>query len=86
MSCGDPNEVDCREVLSEVYFYLDAECAEARREIIQQHLDECTPCLREFGIEQEVRALVQRCCRQEVAPNGLKDRLREKLSGFDLPR
>lgn len=86
MSCGDPHEVDCREVLSEVYFYLDAECADARRAIIRQHLDECTPCLREFGIEQEVRALVQRCCRQEVAPNGLKDRLREKLSGIEFPR
>lgn len=86
MSCGDPHEVDCREVLSEVYFYLDAECADARRVIIRQHLDECTPCLREFGIEQEVRALVQRCCQQEVAPHGLKDRLRAKLSGLDFPR
>ncbi|GLZ76124.1 anti-sigma factor RsrA [Actinorhabdospora filicis] len=86
MSCGEPHEVDCREVLSEVYFYLDAECADARRKIIQHHLDECSPCLREFGIEQEVRALVHRCCSSEVAPNGLKDRLRAKLSGLDFPR
>ena len=84
MSFGDPHEVDCREVLAEVYFYLDAECADARRDIIRQHLDECSPCLKEYGIEQEVRALVHRCCSKESAPNALKDRLRAKLSGLDF--
>ncbi|GAB4047036.1 mycothiol system anti-sigma-R factor [Catellatospora paridis] len=71
---------DCREVLTEVYLYLDLECSDDRRSLIKQHLDECSPCLREFGIEQEVKALVNRCCGQEQAPAELKDRLRAKLS------
>ena len=79
MSCGDPHEVDCREVLAEVYLYLDAECAEDDRAKIREHLDECAPCVREFGIEQEVKALVARCCGRELAPESLRQRLRDTL-------
>ncbi len=80
MSCGNPHATDCREVLAEVYLYLDLECDHARRELISAHLDECSPCLREYGIEQEVKALVARCCGAEVAPSTLRDRLRAKLA------
>lgn len=80
MSCGDPHETDCREVLAEVYLYLDLECSDSRRGLIRQHLDECSPCLREYGIEQEVKALVARCCGDETAPATLRERLRLKLA------
>jgi mycothiol system anti-sigma-R factor len=79
MSRGDPHETDCREVLEEVYLYLDLECTNDRREIIRSHLDECSPCLREYGIEQEVKVLVGRCCGAETAPEDLRARLRHKL-------
>jgi mycothiol system anti-sigma-R factor len=71
---------DCRDVLDEVYLYLDLECSDERRQLIKTHLDECSPCLREYGIEQEVKALVARCCGAENAPDELKERLRAKLS------
>ena len=80
MSCGEPHETDCREVLAEVYLYLDLECSDDRRELIHKHLDDCSDCLREYGIEHEVKALVARCCGDEVAPVELKQRLRLKLS------
>lgn len=71
---------ECKDVLDEVYLYLDLECSDDRRRLIKQHLDECSPCLREYGIEQEVKALVARCCGAEKAPEELKARLRAKLS------
>ena len=80
MSCGEPHETDCGEVLAEVYLYLDLECADERRDLIRHHLDECSPCLREYGIEHEVKALVARCCGAETAPVQLRDRLRRRLS------
>lgn len=85
MSCGDPHETDCREVLEEVYLYLDLECANERRETIRAHLDECSPCLREYGIEQDVKALVGRCCGDETAPEELRERLRHKLVELVTP-
>ncbi len=84
MSCGDPHDVDCVEVIRQVYLYLDGEIDDPHRNLVRTHLDECGPCLRQFGIEQEVKALVARCCGSDHAPDGLKDRLRSKLAEVSL--
>ena len=83
MSCGGPHETPCDEVLEAVYLYLDAECDKANNAKIKQHLHECSPCLQEFGIEQEVKALVHRCCGDETAPDSLRERLRSKLRALE---
>ena len=79
MSCGDPHEVDCRDVLEQVYLYLDGEMPEEECAKIRQHLDECAPCLREFGLDQEVKALVARSCGCDVVPEGLRERVMLRL-------
>jgi mycothiol system anti-sigma-R factor len=79
MSCGNPHEVDCVEVIRQVYLYLDDEIDDHGKSEVRNHLDECGPCLRQFGIEQEVKALVARCCGSDIAPDGLKERIRIKL-------
>jgi mycothiol system anti-sigma-R factor len=78
----EAQKTDCSVVISEVYLYLDLECSDDRRELIQRHLDDCSDCLREYGIEHEVKALVARCCGDETAPKELRDRLRTKLSEY----
>ena len=62
MSCGDPHETPCSEVLEQVYLYLDGEDDEDTHQHVRIHLDECAPCLRQYGLEQAVKALVARCC------------------------
>jgi len=47
MSCGEPHETDCTEVLAEVWLFLDNECDRDRRALLARHLDECAPCLAE---------------------------------------
>jgi mycothiol system anti-sigma-R factor len=79
VSCGNPHETDCREVLSDVYVYLDNECDQTSKAKIVQHLDECSPCLAEFGIEQEIKSLVHRTCGGESAPESLREKLKAKL-------
>ena len=68
MSCGNPHEVPCSEVLDRVYWYLDGELSDADCESIRQHLDECGPCLREYGLEEVVKQLVHRCCKDPAPP------------------
>ena len=51
MSCGNPHEVPCTEVLALVYSYLDGEMEDASCMEIREHLDECGPFLREYGLE-----------------------------------
>ena len=83
---GDEHEhgTDCSVVLSEVYLYLDLECSEDRRALIRKHLDDCSGCLEEYGIEHEVKALVARCCGAETAPVELRERLRVKLDQLEV--
>ena len=79
MSCGKPHETDCHQVLAELWLFLDHECNHERRELLQRHLDECGPCLEEYGLEEHLKALLARKCRGEHAPDALKQRLRESI-------
>ena len=69
----------CSEVLAEVWLFLDHECDDSRRRVLEQHLDECAPCLAEYGIDEKLKALLARKCGGELAPDGLKDRLRSQI-------
>jgi mycothiol system anti-sigma-R factor len=70
----------CDDVLSHVFEFLDHETDDARRSVIAEHLEECSPCLRQFGIEQEFKALVRRRCGGDPAPVGLRDRIKVQLT------
>ena len=79
MSCGDPHETDCRDVLDEVWLFLDQECDVQRRELLQRHLNECSPCLEEYGIDEHLKILLARKCGGDHAPDELKERLRATI-------
>ena len=79
MSCGNPHDVDCRDVLDRVYTYLDNELQATDCAEIRQHLDECAPCLREFGLEQEIKALVYRCCGHDEVPSQLRTKVMARI-------
>jgi mycothiol system anti-sigma-R factor len=79
MSCGSPHDTDCSDVIEQVYLYLDGEIDDSTRQKVREHLDECAPCLRKYGLEQDVKALVARCCGSDVAPDGLRERLVVRL-------
>jgi mycothiol system anti-sigma-R factor len=82
MGCGDRDQpsassqepTDCSEVLGRVFFFLDNELDRADCAQIQEHLDECGPCLAKYDLERTVKALVARSC-SEVAPDGLRQRV-----------
>ena len=78
MSCGEPHETDCAEVLAEVWLFLDDECDATRRALLETHLDECQPCLAEYGLDEKLKKLLATKC-AEAAPAGLKDRLRASI-------
>lgn len=84
MSCGSPHDMDCRDVIEQVYLYLDREMADDSCMQIRQHLEECAPCLREYGLEQEVKALVARTCGCDVAPDGMRERVLGRLRAVRL--
>lgn len=78
-SCGQDTGPDCTEVLAEVYRLLDKECPQEHEAELRKHLDECPPCLEQYGIGEQLKQLLARKCGNEHAPDGLRDRLRETI-------
>jgi mycothiol system anti-sigma-R factor len=76
MSCGQPHETDCSEVLAEVWMFLDNECDRVQRELLARHLDECAPCLAEYGLEEKLKRLLAAKCGGEQAPATLREQIR----------
>jgi mycothiol system anti-sigma-R factor len=74
----------CDDVLSHVFEFLDHETDDARRAVIAEHLEDCSPCLRQFGIEQEFKALVRRRCGGDPPPVGLRDRIKVQLTAVSF--
>ena len=82
---GEPIEIhSCDDVLSHVFEFLDRETDDTRRALIAEHLEDCSPCLRQFGIEQEFKALVRRRCGGDPTPVGLRDRIKVQLTSVSF--
>ena len=84
MSCGNPHETDCREVLERVYEYLDGEMTSSDIAKIRQHLDECSPCLSEYDLDVALKALIRRSCGCERAPEALRARIMVRITEVRL--
>ncbi|WP_433434047.1 mycothiol system anti-sigma-R factor [Nonomuraea sp. CA-141351] len=80
MSCGNPHDTDCREVLDKVYAYLDGELTESDVVEIRVHLDECGPCLKEYDLDKAVKALVHKHCGCDPVPADLRSKVLARIA------
>jgi mycothiol system anti-sigma-R factor len=71
--------LDCSAALQRVYLYLDGEIGDVDVAEARAHVEDCAPCLREYGIEEEVKRLVRRSCGCEQLPDGMRDRILVRL-------
>jgi len=70
----------CHQVLEAMYLFLDREeLTPDQRSHVQEHLDECIPCLEAFEFHAELKHVVAKRCRDEV-PAHLYERVRLALS------
>jgi mycothiol system anti-sigma-R factor len=74
MSCGKHHETDCSVVLERLAFFVDHELADADTAQIQQHLDECQPCLDMLLFEQRMKTQLARSC-AEPCPDSVRERV-----------
>ncbi len=63
-----------------VYSYIDGEVDDSSYAEIRQHLDECGPCLREYGLDELVKKLVHNCCGQEPVPGELRTKVLTRIA------
>jgi mycothiol system anti-sigma-R factor len=79
-------KAECAELIDEVWMLLDGECTPEKQQKLQKHLDECPPCLRFFGIEEQFKALIATKCSGDKAPQGLRERLRLEIRRTTIVR
>jgi mycothiol system anti-sigma-R factor len=80
MSCGNPHDTDCREVLDKVYAYLDGELTEVDVVEIRVHLDDCSPCLKEYDLDKAIKALVAKHCGCDPIPADLRSKVLARIA------
>ncbi len=81
MNASDPSDLtDCSATLHRIYEYLDGEMTPEDTRRIATHLDECGPCLREYDLDQALKALVKRSCRNEAAPVQLRAQIIQRIT------
>lgn len=73
------DKVHCEEALAEIYLLLDRECSPERDEQLRKHIEDCPPCLEEYGIDEQLKQLLARKCGGDHAPAELKTRLRASI-------
>ncbi|WP_326596794.1 mycothiol system anti-sigma-R factor [Streptomyces sp. NBC_01803] len=83
MSDEQSHPKDCSEVLDRLYEYLDREMPDGDCAKFQEHIDDCSPCLEKYGLEQSVKKLVKRCCGHDDVPADLRAKV---LGRIDLIR
>ena len=69
---------DCSEVIHQMLVFIDNELDQASCGDIEQHLEECGPCLREYNLERTVKSLVARSCK-EAAPEELRAKVMMRI-------
>ena len=84
MTSGLPHFTSCADVLARVYEFIDNELAQADCAHIRQHLEECGPCLREFGLEQAVKDVVSRACGRETPPEDLRSKVMFRIQQVQI--
>ena len=82
----DPAPPECAAVIAEVWTLLDGECTAETRDKLRLHLEECPTCLRQYGVEERVKALIATKCSGEKAPDGLRARLKLEISRTTIIR
>jgi len=76
---GSSGYIDCRDVASKLYDFLDGELTDDKREAIKRHLDHCAPCIEVFEFEADLKKLVANKC-QEKVPETLRQRIASVIS------
>jgi mycothiol system anti-sigma-R factor len=79
-----PDEFDCSRARLQLYEYLDGEMELSDCSKIREHLAQCGPCLREYDLDQTLKALVRRSCGCEAAPVGLRMQILSRITTITM--
>ena len=84
MTGAEHNDFDCSRARLQLYEYLDGEMDPDDCARIRVHLKHCGPCLKEYDLDQMLKALVRRSCGCEAAPTELRMQILSRITTINL--
>ena len=76
----NPQSIDCREAMRQLYDYLDGELSEERMQLIRRHLESCAPCYAHATFEQDLLAVLASGWQNVAASSQLRARIKDSLA------
>lgn len=74
------SEANCRQVVAQLFLYIDGEIGVDDCAGIELHLRRCAPCMDHVSFERDLKALVRRKCAEGQPPGDLTERLKLRMS------
>ena len=74
-------EIDCDEVLRQLFDYLDGEVDETAEHEMHHHIDECRSCFSRVEFEKALKDKI-RAGKDEALPDSLRDRVADLMKSF----
>jgi len=84
MNSPSDDDLNCADALRRVFLFLDGEIEPNDATRARHHLAECAPCLREYGLEEEVKRLVHRSCQNEPVPADLRAKVMIRIQQITI--
>ena len=78
-------EIDCDEVMRQLFDYLDGEAEETAEHEIHNHIDECRSCFSRVEFERVLKERV-RDSREQELPESLRDRVTDLMKEFSAAK
>ena len=75
------NTIRCEEVVDQLLTFLDREIADERRNVIEQHLEECRSCCSRADFELALRNRVREVAAKQPSP-ALRERIGKLIDQF----
>ncbi|MBE9557497.1 MAG: zf-HC2 domain-containing protein [Proteobacteria bacterium] len=76
-------EIDCDEVMRQIFDYLDEEVDETVACELQAHIDDCRSCFSRVEFERVLKDRV-RDSKVETLPESMQERITELMKNFSL--
>ena len=76
-------EIDCDEVMRQLFDYLDDEVEIAAGDEIHHHIEECRSCFTRVEFEKQIKDRV-RSAGKDSAPESLRNRITDLMKDFSI--
>lgn len=80
MSHDPKQELECQEVARAIWDYLDGRSDMIDLDLVEKHLDGCSPCLDHMGFERRLKEELSKIFCKHSDPEGLRERVKAALA------